>query len=303
MATSLVELLPLLTRLSESRDVATTLGELAQASGESPSHFQRSFARLVGESPKQLDLRLRLELAAARLVASDASILEIALAVGFDSHEGFSRAFRRLFGASPRAFRKAQQLDEEARQRHAALLTQLGPCVRLYRAPLTPTTQGDPTDMSHEVITKTLTPAVFLYQRERVTLEQIGATLAKILPHVFGYATREQIPLAGPPICRYRDFGPAYVTLEAGIPVGAGARAGDGVQVGELPGGEAAVTVHKGPYEQLREAHAAVDRWLSERGLEPAGPMWESYLTDPGQVPNPADWLTEVVWPVRPRPS
>lgn len=75
MATSLVELLPLLTRLSESRDVATTLGELAQASGESPSHFQRSFARLVGESPKQLDLRLRLELAAARLVASDASIL------------------------------------------------------------------------------------------------------------------------------------------------------------------------------------------------------------------------------------
>jgi len=29
---------------------------------------------------------------------------------------------------------------------------------------------------------------------------------------------------------------------------------------------------------------------MSKEGHKPAGAPWESYVTDPGEVPNPAEW-------------
>ena len=291
--------MPLLAELSSDRGSATPLAAIAGALGQSPTHAQRVFSRLAGESPKRFELRLRLELAAAQLIAGDRPVLDIALDVGFDSHEGFTRAFRRRFGLAPRTFRQTHRLSDADRRRHAALLTSIGPCLRLYRTSLDRTTKG-PDDMSYDITRKSLAPAPFLYQRRRVEHDHIAAALGEILPHVFGYAMKNQIAFAGPPLCRYRDWGAAMVTLEAGLPVVPGASAGDGVELGELPGGDAAVTIHTGPYDTLRDAHAAVDRWLAANGLEPAGDLWESYLTDPGEVPDPAEWKTEIVWPCRP---
>jgi AraC family transcriptional regulator len=47
----------------------------------------------------------------------------------------------------------------------------------------------------------------------------------------------------------------------------------------------------------LHEAHAAIEAWLGAHALKPAGDPWEVYVTDPGEVPNPAEWQTLVVWP------
>jgi effector-binding domain-containing protein len=44
-----------------------------------------------------------------------------------------------------------------------------------------------------------------------------------------------------------------------------------------LPAGEVAMTVHRGSYAGLGEAHDAVGRWFGERGITPAGPRWEVY--------------------------
>jgi hypothetical protein len=41
------------------------------------------------------------------------------------------------------------------------------------------------------------------------------------------------------------------------------------------------------------------DRVDVELGAPIAGPgPWEVYLTDPQRAPDPADWLTEVIWPL-----
>ena len=37
---------------------------------------------------------------------------------------------------------------------------------------------------------------------------------------------------------------------------------------------------------------------LVTRRRVPGDGPWEVYLADPGRVPDPADWLTEVVWPL-----
>jgi effector-binding domain-containing protein len=51
-------------------------------------------------------------------------------------------------------------------------------------------------------------------------------------------------------------------------------------------------------YDQLSETYAAIEQWIEANEYRPGGPPWESYVTDPGETPNPADWRTEVFWPL-----
>ncbi len=64
--------------------IAARLGEdvslktLASQTGLSPFHLQRVFSTHVGETPKQLTLRLRLVRAAALLLTTSDSVLDVA---------------------------------------------------------------------------------------------------------------------------------------------------------------------------------------------------------------------------------
>lgn len=110
-------ILPVLVRLQASPDPPPSLDALARESGLSRFHFHRVFREVVGETPKQYALRLRLERAALRLLIDSASILDVALDAGFQSHETFSRAFRKRFGASPRDYREGRRRAEAATPR------------------------------------------------------------------------------------------------------------------------------------------------------------------------------------------
>lgn len=68
-------------------------------------------------------------------------------------------------------------------------------------------------------------------------------------------------------------------------------RAGE-VYAIETPGGEAAVAVHRGPYQRLNQAYQAIDEWMAANQRESAGHSWEIY-GDP--TPDPADTETTVV--------
>jgi effector-binding domain-containing protein len=60
----------------------------------------------------------------------------------------------------------------------------------------------------------------------------------------------------------------------------------------ETPPGEAAVAVHRGPYDRMNEAYAAIEKWMAANQRESAGQTWEIY-GDP--TPDPADTETRVV--------
>jgi AraC family transcriptional regulator len=82
------------------------------------------------------------------------------------------------------------------------------------------------------------------------------------------------------------------------MPLSSAGRTDGDVEVGELPGGPVVVAMHAGPYDQLSETYAAMERWVAEQGLRFAGAPWESYITDPADHPDPAAWRTEVYWPL-----
>src|SRR5215211_52721 len=90
---------------------------LARIGGLSARQLERVFARTIGESPRAHARRLRLERAAVRLRTSRSSILTIAVEAGFESHEAFTRVFRRCFGHNPIVFRHLATASVQPRAR------------------------------------------------------------------------------------------------------------------------------------------------------------------------------------------
>lgn len=97
---------PLLAEVQRQLDEDIDLAALAERFGYSPSHFHRAFTKGVGETPRAHVARLRLEKALLLVVATDATVLDIALTVGFQNHETFTRAFKRQFDTTPREMRE-----------------------------------------------------------------------------------------------------------------------------------------------------------------------------------------------------
>lgn len=82
-----------------------SLSELAHDVGLSPSHFCSLFRKTSGTTPHQFVLHCRIQHAKALLSNSNHSILDVALASGFRTHQHFSRIFRRQVGMPPGAYR------------------------------------------------------------------------------------------------------------------------------------------------------------------------------------------------------
>ena len=82
-----------------------TVKELAAHLGVSEGSVYRRFLRETGKSPGQAIRELRLKEAAELLRTTREPIREIVERCGFSTPFSFSRAFRRRFGVSPRAFR------------------------------------------------------------------------------------------------------------------------------------------------------------------------------------------------------
>jgi len=81
-----------------------TLEHLADTAGYSKYHAARIFKELTGRAPFETIRALRMTYAAQTLQTSDEKILDVAMGSGFDSHDGFTRAFARQFGITPQKY-------------------------------------------------------------------------------------------------------------------------------------------------------------------------------------------------------
>jgi AraC family transcriptional regulator len=90
---------------------ALSLEDLANVAGLSAYHFARQFTARFGVSPIAHVKALRMAQAADLLAAKDPpALVYLAFDCGFESQEGFTRAFKRAFGVSPGRYRRAAPL-------------------------------------------------------------------------------------------------------------------------------------------------------------------------------------------------
>jgi AraC family transcriptional regulator len=242
---------------------------------------------------------VRLETAAARLIASDESVCEVAVAAGFNSHEVFTRAFRRHFGQTPSRYRATALRDVSAdgRERHRLLVDSAAPCVGLFHTTIHSSRRRH-TMPTLSIERRELAEQPIVFVRARAGRHEIASAIGDGLGKAFPYSQRSGAALAGRPFTRYLSTGPGLFEIEVGIPLSAPVAGEGDVKPGALPGGPTVVAVHAGPYDQLSETYAAMERWIEANGLRTAGAPWESYITDPAEHPNPGEWRTEVYWPV-----
>jgi AraC family transcriptional regulator len=82
------------------------LKDIAEKSFFSEFHFHRIFKKNMGMSVMNYVKEKRLEKAAYDLKFSNEKITDIAFKYQYNSEEGFSRAFKRIYQLNPSAYRK-----------------------------------------------------------------------------------------------------------------------------------------------------------------------------------------------------
>jgi len=86
-----------------------TAKDVADAAGYSQYHAARIFKAETGLAPFEYIRRKRLTASAHALRQGDVKVLDMALDFVFDSHEGFTRAFAKGFGISPKKYAACPQ--------------------------------------------------------------------------------------------------------------------------------------------------------------------------------------------------
>ncbi|QHT60849.1 helix-turn-helix transcriptional regulator [Paenibacillus lycopersici] len=89
-------------------DETISVDELAALALQSRFHFIRSFREATGTTPYQYVLKLRVDEAMARLRRTETTIGQISADLGFASTSQFHRAFLKMTGMTPKAYRLLQ---------------------------------------------------------------------------------------------------------------------------------------------------------------------------------------------------
>lgn len=87
--------------IEENLGQEITLADLSSASLFSPWHSYRLFRAFTGCTPNEYIRRLRLSRSAMLLKKERGRIIDVAFDCGFQSVDGYTRAFRREFGCNP----------------------------------------------------------------------------------------------------------------------------------------------------------------------------------------------------------
>jgi DNA-binding transcriptional MerR regulator len=155
--------------------------------------------------------------------------------------------------------------------------------------------------VAYEIMVKDVEPQTVLSRRGRASMEQVGAWIDQNMGAMMAHLAAHGAQIEDPPGLIYNSFdsGQDEQEIELYVPLAAPLPDGDAIVCYELPGGTAAYALHVGPYEELGAVYQALSEWIQRNGHETAGPPREIYITDPREVPSPADYQTEVIWPIR----
>lgn len=86
--------------------------DIADVCGLNRSYFGKIFKEAIGKSPQEFLLSYRMIKATELLKLTKLSVGDISSAVGYDNQLHFSRAFKSIYGVSPKKWRTEQILNE-----------------------------------------------------------------------------------------------------------------------------------------------------------------------------------------------
>jgi effector-binding domain-containing protein len=128
--------------------------------------------------------------------------------------------------------------------------------------------------------------------------------VSKLFNELFSYLAGQRAQFAGPPLTIYHDaeYRDKDADVEVAVPITGAIPPTERIRMQVLPEIEqSACLIHKGPYENLHHAYAALMTWVEANGYQIIWPNREVYLKGPGEEnkDDPATYVTEIQLPVK----
>jgi len=145
-------------------------------------------------------------------------------------------------------------------------------------------------------------PIAFVAARSEPDDAAIAAAIGAAYAQIGRFLAAHGLEQAGPPLTINTSWeeGKVY-EFDAAIPI-EGRASGDlssgPVRLKSTYAGKALKVVHRGPYQGMRATYEKLFAYVAVRGLTPAGPPWDEYVSDPGSTPE-ADLVTNIYLPIR----
>jgi effector-binding domain-containing protein len=136
-----------------------------------------------------------------------------------------------------------------------------------------------------------------LIVKDTVKMNQLQAFFSTHLPALAGTVGSAGVEMDGMPCGLYYTWDEDTQTTVMAAAVGyKGEIAETDFETLEIPPSRALLIDYYGSYENLGNAHEAMDKYIQTFDLEVEPPVLEEYVTDPGQEPNPEKWLTKIYY-------
>jgi effector-binding domain-containing protein len=206
---------------------------------------------------------------------------------------------REIISADDPSLTRARLVEHRAKMAELAATTEqiLNTLQRLIEGEeeLVPTTA----DISGEIQIKELPEQKVLVIRERAPLEEVKNVIPAAFEEISVFLHERGLVAVGPPItiCPYADE-EGMVDLENAWAVAEDVSGSGRIEAATWPACTALTYVHRGHYSELDRSYRALQAFVDGEGLTVISEPREIYWTDPDEVSDPADWVTEIQFPI-----
>lgn len=137
--------------------------------------------------------------------------------------------------------------------------------------------------------------------QEQPVLSVKTTTSVSNMPNVVGsvygsivnYIVEKGEEPVGPAFIAYYDMDAENLTVEIGFPISNKIEGKDDIVLRYIPAGKKATVFHKGGYDEIGPVYERLTEFISQKGYEPTGVVYEYYYNSPEAIPE-SELLTKI---------
>jgi effector-binding domain-containing protein/type III secretory pathway component EscS len=138
----------------------------------------------------------------------------------------------------------------------------------------------------------------YVADRAMIDMEDLGKIFMDKMPKVFAYVQKNKLQMDGAPSGLYFTWDvPAGKTdMAVAIPVKDASKVSGSYTAVTVAASGALMVDYYGPYDKMKAAHDAIQKYAADKGLKLKSPVIEEYIGDPGVEKDPNKVLTRIYY-------
>jgi effector-binding domain-containing protein len=150
-----------------------------------------------------------------------------------------------------------------------------------------------------EIINYEVPARVLLSVRDTASPETVTSKLALMYMRISHFMKLSGLPPTGAPLAIFHNYSSANFDIEACIPIATVVTTPVGINCIESDAQKTIMVRYFGSYKSITSAYLALQTYIKDKDLQPNGPSWEEYVTDPASEADSTKWQTNIYYPVK----